>query len=170
MSSRHRRARSPQVRALLAAALTLPLAACTSAPTTSALTGSEWQVTNIYLKANEPSSLPPTLAGSVTLVFGEHTLTGYTGCANIQAITSFTEDRLELTEVQLNPEDGSPCTGTELAVHQKVSEILRGGPLTILHPSDSEMVLRADTGQPDPPALRLARPVDDPTTSRKAPQ
>lgn len=146
-----------------AAAFPLPLlAACAEDPGTDPLTGTEWQVTNIYREEGEPSSLPPTLAGAVKLVFGEHTLAGNTGCANIQAITSFTADRLEVTDVHFHPEDGSPCTGADLSVHQAVSDILRSGPLTILRPSDSEMILRENTGRPNPPALRLARPVDDP--------
>ncbi|QNQ90999.1 META domain-containing protein [Corynebacterium poyangense] len=118
----------------------------------------EWQVTNIYSSPSDPNGIPPTLAGKAFLVFGANTLTGSTGCSQIQATVQLSDTELELRNMELEPADGAPCTGRDLDFHNHMVDILHSGPLEILHLNASEIVVREKSDQPNPPAIRLLVP------------
>ena len=123
------------------------LVACTANP--------QWTVTNLHIEPGEPSTLPPTAAGSVTLNLGAQSASGFTGCAAFQATTIRTEDHLTIEEIEYS--ETFECDDATRQVHDRLSTLLTpASSFHIIYPSETEMVLRQDTDDIDPPSIRLA--------------
>lgn len=134
------------------------LTACSEAP--AEINGPTWQVTDIYHTLGEPSALPQSAAGHVTLSFGEHSLVGYTGCAGFQGISQFNEDQSTLTISELEFDD-QLAEGCPTEVHEEVVEFLNLGSFTVIRQSDdaSTMILRERDNAADPSSIKLVSTV-----------
>jgi hypothetical protein len=145
-----------------AAAAVLALSACATDPTAE-VTGTSWLVTDIWTTPGEPSTLPPEAAGRARLTFGEHSMTGHTGCAPLQGTVSFTREGLDTTvesahtftidrlEVEEPAED---CPSA--AVHEQLTELIEPGAVFDVHHDDRALVLTLRMDAVDRPAIGLA--------------
>lgn len=109
-----------------------------------------WQVTNVYTSPDVPSQVPVP----AYLVFGDSTVTGSTGCAEIQGRVSFTPDAAQPTHASfrdMNFRDAS-CEGSQRFFHDQMVALL-GGELEVKKEKD-EMLLTKTDGL-DRPGIRL---------------
>lgn len=147
------------IAALAAGAL---LTACTPAPTAD-ITGSSWQVTDIWTTPGQPSTLPPQSAGLARLVFGEQSLSGHTGCVPIQGTVTFTRageparaedaDTLRIDRIEReSAADDCPALHT----HRQLRELLGPGAEFDLRHSERQLTLTLRTDAVDRPAIGLA--------------
>lgn len=131
------------------------LAAACSNPQVE-VTGPTWQVTDIYHTQGEPSALPQSAAGHVTLSFGERTLVGYTGCAGFQGISQFSEDHstLSITELEFDEQLAAGCP-TE--IHEELVQFLNLGEFAVIRQSEdaSTMILREQHNTANPMSIKL---------------
>lgn len=145
-----------------AAAAVLALSACSAEPTAE-VTGTSWLVTDIWTEPGEPSALPPEAAGRARLAFGEHSMTGHTGCAPMQGTVSFTRagtdtdvqnahtftvERLEVEE----PTADCPSA----AVHAQLTELIEPGAVFDVRHEDRALVLTLRMDAIDRPAIGLS--------------
>lgn len=128
--------------------------------------GPTWQVVALYRHPGETSNIPDSVAGKVHLVFGDSSLTGNTGCSQIQGRVKF------LTNHRPSPADGAQqvifehmhldppagCEGAALHSHDVMRSMLHGK-YDIVWENDREVLLRRPAGEHgvDVPAIRLAR-------------
>ncbi|WJZ03642.1 META domain-containing protein [Corynebacterium freiburgense] len=121
---------------------------------------STWQITNVYTKPGTPSGLPDTVAGSATMVFGESTVAGFTGCSPFQGQVKFTKDgsaapaaeadHVEFIRIEMREPE---CSGKERFYHDALAEMLQGG-FSITHDGD-ELVFTQNGEDIDRPGFRL---------------
>lgn len=130
----------------------------------AAVAGPEWTVTDIYLDPGELSTLPPTVAGSVSLAFGASSAVGATGCAPLQTSVTFlaggepaaVEDAERVVFDSVDVAD-APCEGDAAEVHEKMLELIEpGAEFDLERRGPTELVLTKDTPEVDSPSLRLA--------------
>ncbi|MGD7001413.1 hypothetical protein [Corynebacterium halotolerans] len=151
--------------ALLAVTAAAPiLTACGGPDPQSQITGTSWQITELYLEPGTPSTLPDLVAGRASLIFGEHSVAGSTGCAPIQGQVTFTADgevsaardadrvSFDRTEIEV-PADG--CVGQAMFTHERISGLLTGE-FEIARLSDYELALTQVSDEIDPPAIHLS--------------
>lgn len=145
-------------RALAAVLLAGGLVACgTPEPT---VLGSTWQVTDVWVTPGDPSAVP--LGG--TLVFGEVSLTGSTGCAPIQGTVTFTRDgeTVQAADAEAVTVDrleiDAPAAGCPAArTHQLLTTMLQpGATFDLRQDTDTELVLTLRGEGVDRPAIGLA--------------
>lgn len=140
------------------------LAACAEADTASPITGTNWQITNLFLAPETPSALPDLVAGRASLVFGQRSVAGSTGCAPFQGQVTFSADgesanpenadrvSFDLMDIEAPAED---CAGQAMFTHQELSRLLDGEfDLELL--SENELALTQVSEDVDPPAIRLS--------------
>lgn len=157
----------PRRAAGLLAALVLGtplLAACGTADTSSQITGTNWQITNLHLAPETPSALPDLVAGRASLVFGQRSVAGSTGCAPLQGQVTFSADgepataadadrvSFDLMEVEVPAEE---CVGQAMFTHQELSRLL-DGEFDLAQLSDHELALTKVSDEVDPPVIRLS--------------
>lgn len=109
-----------------------------------------WQVTNVYVSPDTPSHVPEP----AYLVFGDSTVTGSTGCAEIQGRVSFSPDANRPTHAtfrDMNFSDVS-CQGTQRFFHDHMAQML-DGEFEVKKEND-EMLLTKTDGL-DRPGIRL---------------
>lgn len=145
-----------------AAAAVLTLSACATEPTAE-VTGTSWLVTDIWTVPGEPSTLPPEAAGRARLAFGEHSMTGHTGCAPLQGTVSVTREgedtdvesastiTIERLEVEEPAED---CPAA--AVHEQLTGLIEPGAVFDVRHEDRALVLTLRMDAVDRPAIGLA--------------
>lgn len=132
----------------------------------AAVAGPEWTVTDIYLDPGELSTLPPTVAGSVSFAFGDSSAVGATGCAALQANVRFLAgedlaepadaDRIVFDSVQVGDMD-EECAGDARSAHDSVTALVEpGSEFEIARRGPTELVLTKDTPEIDSPSMRLA--------------
>lgn len=134
------------------------------------LANSTWQITNVYTAEQKPSELPASIAGAAVLSFGGSSITGFTGCANLQGLVEFTSDdkpaqpgqadRLTVSELNVQEPDDS-CQGQQRYVHDAVVDVLSHTPLEVqpLRNGSGDvdaLLLREQTDAVNKPGLRLA--------------
>lgn len=140
------------------------LAACAESDTSSPITGTNWQITNLFLAPETPSALPDLVAGRASLVFGQSSAAGSTGCAPFQGQVTFSSDgeptspqdadrvSFDLMDIEV-PVEG--CVGQAMFIHQELSRLLDGEfDLELL--SENELALTKVSDAVDPPAIRLS--------------
>lgn len=148
---------------LVALGATAPaLVACADRP--PLVHGTAWQITDLYLEPGIPSTLPDTIAGRASLIFGETSVVGSTGCAPIQGAVTFTRDgqaasvenadTVTFDEVEFEV-PGQHCVGQAAFIHDQLQSLLAGG-FDLQRTSDHEMVLTRQAEEVDPPAIRLS--------------
>lgn len=143
-------------------AATPALVACADQP--PLVHGTAWQITDLYLEPGTPSALPDTIAGRATLIFGETSVVGSTGCAPIQGAVTFTRegqassvenaDAVIFEEVEFEVAD-QQCVGQAAFIHDQLHSLLSGG-FDLERVSDHEMVLTQQAEEIDSPAIRLS--------------
>lgn len=141
--------------ALAAALATAALSACSAAPEPEAF-GPTWQVTDLYKVPGEPSTLPASVAGTVTVAFGQRSLAGYTGCAGFQATSLLSDTELIITDLQFD--DPAPDCPTE--VHDAMVNFWNLGRFEVIRPgngSGSTMILREQGNMVDPESIKLVQ-------------
>lgn len=128
--------------------------------------GPTWQVVALYRHPGETSNIPDSVAGKVHLVFGDSSLTGNTGCSQIQGRVKFLTNhrpspadgaqQVIFEHMQLDPPAG--CEGAALHSHDVMRSMLHGK-YDIVWENDREVLLRRPAGEHgvDVPAIRLAR-------------
>lgn len=135
------------MRKFLAVALSaLTLTACS----TDIPVSSTWQITNVYVKPDTPSNVPEP----AYLVFGETSVTGSTGCAQIQGRVSFSPSYDAPTSISfrdMNFEE-THCEGSQRYFHDQLV-VLLSGEMAVKKQGD-EMLL-SKTGELDKPGVRL---------------
>ncbi|AKK11836.1 META domain-containing protein [Corynebacterium uterequi] len=120
------------------------------------LVGPQFSVTDLYLQPGQPSSLPPASAGTVTLSFGDASLTGTTGCAPLQGVTTLDGDRLHIDALTADP-DGQ-CDPGQRRIHDVVVKMLAPGTdFRVSNRGPGEFVLTSNDGALDAPSMRLVR-------------
>lgn len=147
------------------AAAAVSLAACSN--DTQQVSDSNWQITDVYTTPGTPSAVDDSVAGAVTLNFGDKTVSGYTGCAPLNGIVKFTggdgdqlaapEDatKVEFTQVKFKPIEDDQCQGKVRYMHDALVNMLVDGSFTIRHEGDGVMVLTEQSDAVDPRAIRL---------------
>lgn len=138
-------------------------------PQPGTMIGHQWQVTNLYLEPDAPSDVSGAAGGAVTIVFGETSATGSTGCAPIQASIDFLADgspahindatAVRFTDVRIpDPAGvGVDCAGQRAWTDDSMRFLLSDGHVfDIHHPTQTEAVLTLQTSGVDRPAMRLA--------------
>lgn len=130
------------------------------------LAGPTWQVVDLYRHPGETSNIPDSVAGKVNLVFGDSSLTGNTGCSQIQGRIKFLTNhrpsqadgahQVIFEHMHLDPPSG--CEGAALHSHDVMRDMLHGK-YDIVWENDREVLLRRPAGEHgvDVPAIRLAR-------------
>lgn len=140
------------------------LSAC-GAESSSRITGGSWQISNLYLDPQNPSAVPEAVLGRASLVFGETSVVGDTGCSSFQGKVSFHRDgevsradeaeMLTFEEVHFNTPDPATCTGQVVHLDAQLRELLQGD-FRLSEPEEFQLVLTRDSDEVDPPALRLS--------------
>jgi len=122
--------------------------------------GSTWQVTDVWVTPGDPSAVPD----GGTLVFGEASLAGSTGCAPIQGTVTFTRDG---ETVQAADADAVTVDRLEIDVpaadcpaawtHELLTTMLgSGATFDLRQDTDTELVLTLRGEGVDRPAIGLA--------------
>lgn len=159
---------SPTTEAAEATSEAAPEEAATpdAAAASGKLAGPTWQVVDLYRHPGETSGIPDSVAGKVNLVFGDSSLTGNTGCSQIQGRIKFLTNhrpspadgahQVIFEHMHLDPPNG--CEGAALHSHDVMRDMLHGK-YDIVWENDHEVLLRRPAGEHgvDVPAIRLAR-------------
>lgn len=121
---------------------------------------STWQITNVYTDPGTPSGLPDSVAGTATMLFGDSTVAGFTGCAPFQGRVTFTKDgegskpadadHVEFHDMEIKEAD---CDGKEKFFHDTLSDMLHGG--FSMSRDGKDLVLTQDGEAIDRPGIRL---------------
>lgn len=131
----------------------------------AAIVGPTWTVTDAYREPGAPSALPPTVAGSVTMSFGESSVTATTGCGQLQAVVTFVDagkparaqdaDALTVEDAELS--EAGDCDDSARRVHSLVTEMFATGETLDFSPqTHGELLISMTTHAVDNPSLRLA--------------
>ena len=139
-------------------AFTTALAGCSAAQ--PEVINSTWQITNVYTNPDTPSGLPDSVAGTATMVFGDSTVAGFTGCAPFQGRVSFTKDGAAAKPSEANHVDfhdmeihEADCTGKERFFHDALADMLHGG--FSMSRDGEDLILTTDGEDVDRPGIRL---------------
>lgn len=137
--------------------VTIALSACSSQ---SEVVQSTWQITNVYTTPGTPSGLPDSVAGTATMVFGESTVAGFTGCSPFQGQVSFTKDgsptqaddadHVDFVRIEMREPN---CDGKERFYHDALAEMLEGG--FSISRDNEDLVFTKDGDEIDRPGFRL---------------
>ncbi|MGP6174577.1 hypothetical protein [Corynebacterium sp. A21] len=145
--------------------LTAPLLSACGGTQNSRIAGGSWQISDLYLDPEIPSGVPESIQGQASLVFGETSVVGNTGCAPFQGSVTFTQDgaaaraddadHISFDDVRFQDPDPATCTGQAVHVDQQLRELL-SGEFTLSEPGEFELVLTRDTEEVNPPAIGLS--------------
>ena len=154
-----------RIKAIAAAAVALGIGtlitACGSNDDTPVVQ-STWQITNVYVDEQHPSVLPDSIAGKATMVFGESTIAGNSGCAPFQTRVNFTKDGQETSSAEATQvdfyrkkiDDPTGCTGADLYYHDSLTNML-DGTFDVQRKAANELLLVKQTDVFNRPAIRL---------------
>lgn len=145
--------------------LAVPLLSACGAEERSRISGGSWQISNIHLDPDTPSGIPESVMGRASLVFGETSVVGDTGCASFQGVVNFTRDgeasradeadAVQFEEVRFDDPDPTTCTGQAVYVDMQLRELLKENFL-LSEPEEFQLVLTRDSDEFDPPAIVLS--------------
>ncbi len=156
------------------AVLAITCAAVTACSDSNTITDTSWQVTDVYTTPDYPAEVPESIAGSVTVSFGNSTITGFTGCAPFNATVEFSRtdgdalvpstsgeaDHMRVPEMVSDEQVSDDCTGHVRFIHDALLDFFQSGEFTISRPEETEMIITvatADAQAVDQPAIRLAQ-------------
>lgn len=145
--------------------LTTTLLSACGEESSSRIAGGSWQISNLYLDPQNPSTIPETVLGQASLVFGETSVVGNTGCASFQGVVSFHRDgevsradaaeTLTFEEIHFDVPNPATCTGQVVYLDSQLRELLQGD-FRLSEPEEFQLVLTRDSDEVDPPALKLS--------------
>ncbi|MCQ9343646.1 hypothetical protein [Corynebacterium kozikiae] len=140
----------------LSTALITSLAALSACTSETEVYGPTWQVTDLYKVPGEPSTLPASVAGTVTVAFGQRSIAGYTGCAGFQATSLLSEDQLTITDLHFD----APAPDCPTEVHEAMVNFWSLATFEVLRPGGDEsrtMILREQGNIVDPESIKLVQ-------------
>lgn len=126
------------------------LLACVAGCSNDIPMSTTWQVSNVYVSPDTPSQVPEP----AYLVFGDSTVTGSTGCGELQGRVSFSPNAQHPERAMfrdMNVSDAS-CSGPQRFFHDQLVTLLTGE-VEVKRERD-EMLLTKTDGV-DRPGIRL---------------
>lgn len=161
--------RSPQLSkagaALGVLLLTVPFLSACGGAQNSRIVGGSWQISDLYVDPETPSVVPESIRGQASMVFGETSVVGNTGCAPFQGSVTFTQegeasraddaDRISFDDVRFQDPDPATCIGQAVYVDQQLRDLLTGD-FMVSAPEDFELLLTRDAAEVNPPAIGLS--------------
>lgn len=144
----------------------------------SPLSNTSWQVADVYTSPEYPSTVPDSIAGLVSINFGNTTISGFTGCVPLQGIVSFYQDAsekssspgdpatevkadiLRVDSIEFDEVNEENCTGHAQFIHDAMVEFFKASEYSLTRPSDHEVILTVRSSDPqarflEQPAVRL---------------
>lgn len=133
---------------LLSAAGLIGLASCTEPASGNV----SWQISQVYVTPDKPAGLPDNVMA--TMVLGNSTVTGNTGCAPFQGrITTDKPNEASVITFQRMRYKEADCEGSARYFHDELVRLL-DGEFTVKR-SERELLLTKKTDGVTAPAIRL---------------
>ncbi|AKE40764.1 putative secreted protein [Corynebacterium kutscheri] len=130
--------------------LTVMLSACgTPEPTHNV-----FEVTAVYTNPDEVSAINPSVAGAVSMSFGNNTVAGFTGCAPFQGFASLDQQHARFSQMQFDP-ISDECSGQNLSIHNALVSLLVDGEFEVDSRENGILILRSHSEGLEPSSIHL---------------